>query len=220
VVPYGVDLEEIEDYVSTHDRDTVRRGLGLPGSSLVLLCLGMVEARKAQIALAQAFAGSEALRGADVVLALVGARPGSPYVECLQDYLSAVRDTRVVVVPVQTDTSPWHFAADVFVCASDVESLPRSILEAMAFSTPIVSTDSFGIPELVVDGETGYLCRTRDVGALRAMLERTCATDPERLRAMGRAAREHVQRRHDPSVYEDYFVAELTRLAGEPRRTS
>ena len=120
----------------------------------------------------------------------------------------------------RSDTNPWHFAADVFVCASDIESLPRSILEAMAFSTPIISTDPFGIPELIVDGETGYLCRTRDVGALREMLERTGTTDPGTLRAMGRAAHEHVLRRHDPSIYEDYFVAELTRLAAEPPRAS
>jgi glycosyltransferase involved in cell wall biosynthesis len=76
------------------------------------------------------------------------------------------------------------------------------------------------VPELIVDGETGYLCRTRDVGALREMLDRTGTTDPDRLRAMGRAAHEHVLRRHDPSIYEDYFVAELTRLAAEPPRTS
>ena len=84
MVPYGVDLEEIENYVNTNDRDAVRRRLGFSESSLVLLCLGMVEARKAQIALAQAFAGSEVLKGVDIVLALVGATPGSPYVECLQ----------------------------------------------------------------------------------------------------------------------------------------
>ncbi len=43
---------------------------------------------------------------------------------------------------------------------------------------------------------------------------------PRQLRAMGRAAHEHVLRRHDPSIYEDYFVAELTRLAGGPRPAS
>jgi glycosyltransferase involved in cell wall biosynthesis len=218
VVPYGVDTAEIEEYRRTHDRAELRRSLGIADSTLVFLCLGTIEPRKAQIALVQAFSGSEILRDRDIVLVLVGARPGSVYVECLQDYLTALREPRVAVVPEQTDTSPWHFAADVFVCASDVESLPRSILEAMAFSTPIISTRVFGVPELIVDGETGYLCRTRDVGALRAMLERTCATDPEQLRAMGRAAHDHVQRRHDPSIYEDYFVAELTRLAGESRR--
>jgi glycosyltransferase involved in cell wall biosynthesis len=220
VVPYGVDLEDVESYTRTHDRDAVRRRLGFSDSSLVLLCLGMVEPRKAQIALTQAFAGSEVLAGSDVALALVGAGPGSPYLACLRGYLDALRETRVTVVPVQADTRPWHFAADVFVCASDIESLPRSILEAMAFSTPVISTDTFGVPELVVDGETGYLCRTRDTGALREMLERTARTDPDRLRAMGRAAHEHVLRRHDPSIYEDYFVAELTRLAAGPRRTT
>lgn len=216
VVPYGVDTAEIEDYCRTHDRAGLRRGLGIADSTLVFLCLGTVEPRKAQIALAQAFIGSEVLAERDVALILVGARDGNPYVEALQKLVSASGEQRVRVEPVQPDTYQWYHAADVLVCASDVESLPRSILEAMAFERPILSTRVFGVPELIVDGETGFLCRTRDIGALREMLERAGTADPQRLRAMGRAAREHVLRRHDPSIYEDFFVAELTRLTGAP----
>jgi len=44
--------------------------------------------------------------------------------------------------------------ADLLLCASDIESLPRSILEAMAFELPVVSTDAFGIADLIDDGRT------------------------------------------------------------------
>ncbi len=110
------------------------------------------------------------------------------------------------------DTYQWYLAADLFVCASDIESLPRSILEAMAFETPIMSTAVFGVPELIEDGVTGFLCRTRDVGAMRTMLERTASTRREELEAMGRAAHDLVNHRHDPAIPR-IFAAELARLA-------
>ena len=113
--------------------------------------------------------------------------------------------------PVQPDVYRWYHASDVLVCASDVESLPRTMLEAMAFGRPVASTAVFGIPELVEDGVSGWLCGDRDLGALRQMLERVGACSPQDLAAMGARAREVVTSRHDPAVYERYY---LDRVAG------
>lgn len=55
---------------------------------------------------------------------------------------------------------------DIFVLPSYAEGMPMSILEAMAYSVPVVSTLVGGIPELVLDGETGFLIRPGDLGAL------------------------------------------------------
>ena len=146
------------------------------------------------------------LRNADVTLVFVGALAGAPYVTALEDYVASMEgEDRVRIEPIQPDTFQWYHAADVLLCASDVESLPRSMLEAMAFGTPVASTSVFGIPELITDGDTGYLCEPRDLAALRGMLERTVATSRSDLQAMGSAARELVLRRHHPSIYENYF---------------
>ncbi|MDX6375502.1 MAG: UDP-glucose:(heptosyl)LPS alpha,3-glucosyltransferase, partial [Nocardioidaceae bacterium] len=102
-----------------------------------------------------------------------------------------------------------YHACDVLVCASDVESLPRSMLEAMAFGRPVASTAVFGIPELVEDGVSGFLCRDRDLGALREMLERVGGANREDLTAMGAHARGVVTERHDPAVYERYYLHQL-----------
>ena len=77
----------------------------------------------------------------------------------------------------------------MLVCASDVESLPRSMLEAMAFGRPVASTAVFGIPELVEDGVSGFLCRDRDLAALRGMLERVADTSRGRPGRHGRSRR-------------------------------
>jgi len=55
---------------------------------------------------------------------------------------------------------------DVFVLTSLWEGLPIVVLEAMASGVPLVVTDTGGIREVVQDGQTGYLVKTRDLSAL------------------------------------------------------
>ena len=81
---------------------------------------------------------------------------------------------------------------------------------AVAPARPVGSTAVFGIPDLVEDGASGWLCRDRDLGALRAMLERVGATSPRDLAEMGARAREVVTTRHHPEVYERYYLEQLT----------
>ena len=70
------------------------------------------------------------------------------------------------LIPITPDVDPWYGMADILVCASDIESLPRTVLEAMAWETPVLATSVFGLPELIDDGETGWLCEPRDMLAL------------------------------------------------------
>jgi glycosyltransferase involved in cell wall biosynthesis len=209
VVPYGVDLEEISRFRHANDRDELRGRLDISPDTLALVCMGTIEPRKGQLNLAQAFAHSTALRGADIQLILVGAMPGRPYADALSAYVDGLGDPRIRIEPVQPDVHRWYHACDVLVCASDVESLPRSMLEAMAFGRPVASTAVFGIPELVEDGVSGFLCRDRDLGALREMLERVGGANREDLTAMGAHARGVVTERHDPAVYERYYLHQL-----------
>ena len=60
------------------------------------------------------------------------------------------------------------------------------MLEVMAFGRPVASTAVFGIPELVEDGVSGFLCRDRDLAALREMLERVADTSRDDLDRHGR----------------------------------
>ena len=85
-------------------------------------------------------------------------------------------------------------ACDVLVLPSAVEGLPYVILEAMACAKPVVSSRVFGIPEAVVEGETGLLVSPDDVAGLAAALH-TLAADSALRARMGRAGRVRFEER-------------------------
>jgi len=210
-LPYGIEFDEIDAARSTASRADLRRRLGVADGTRVVLALGTIEARKSQSTLVQAFA-QIADRHPDAQLVLVGA---SDATYC-RDYAAAIRDHverrgltgRVRVEPITPEPYSWHALADVLVCSSDVESLPRVIMEAMAFGTPVLSTRVFGIPELIEDGRTGYLCEPRDVLDLAGALDRVLAAAPAELERVAVAGAARVRERHDP----DRYAGELERL--------
>jgi glycosyltransferase involved in cell wall biosynthesis len=61
--------------------------------------------------------------------------------------------------------------ADIFAFPTYYECFPLVVLEAMQFSLPVVSTHEGGIPEIVEEGRTGFLCPQKDVTALAEKLE-------------------------------------------------
>lgn len=80
--------------------------------------------------------------------------------------------------------------ADILVCASTFESFPNSLKEAMAAGVLVVSTPVGGIPELVVDGVSGILCRDTSVEALVDGLRRAATLTPkDRARVVEQARR-------------------------------
>ena len=57
-------------------------------------------------------------------------------------------------------------ACDVFLLPSEAESFGMAALEAMASEVPVIGSRAGGLPEVVVEGEVGYLCEVGDVTAM------------------------------------------------------
>ena len=66
----------------------------------------------------------------------------------------------------RSDLLDVYSSLDIFLMTSITEGLPNTILEAMAMEVPVVSTAVGGVPELIVDGEHGFLCSVGDAEAL------------------------------------------------------
>jgi glycosyltransferase involved in cell wall biosynthesis len=84
--------------------------------------------------------------------------------------------------------------ASCMLVTSDYEGAPYTVLEAMAAGVPVVATRVGGVPEAVVDGETGLLVSPGDAAALADRLARLLA-DPDAAARMGAAGRRIVQER-------------------------
>jgi glycosyltransferase involved in cell wall biosynthesis len=102
-------------------------------------------------------------------------------------------------------------AADLFVLSSRSEGLPLSVIEAMAAGLPVVASAVGGIPELVVDGETGVLVPPGDARALASALRRLLA-DPQLRRQMGDAGRLRAQQLFDLPRFHAEHLALYARL--------
>lgn len=92
---------------------------------------------------------------------------------------------RVHMLGQQESTADWLGKCSIFVQPSFQEGLPLALQEAMAAGCPTVATRIAGNPELVVDGETGFLIPAGDVNLMKDKLGRLM-NDPQGRLDMGR----------------------------------
>lgn len=68
----------------------------------------------------------------------------------------------------QYELVPWLSSADLFLLPSSQESFGLAALEAMSCGVPVVASNAGGLPELIIDGVTGYICAVDDAEAMAA----------------------------------------------------
>jgi glycosyltransferase involved in cell wall biosynthesis len=108
-------------------------------------------------------------------------------------------------------------AADVLCVTSAVEALPMSVLEAMSVSRPVIANRVGGLPELVANGETGYLISPVQPAEMAQALVRL-AREPEHAVALGRAGRERQRRWFSVEAMVDGYANLFTGLTTRERR--
>lgn len=95
---------------------------------------------------------------------------------------------------------------DMLVQPSRADNMPLSILEAMAAGLPVVGTRVGGIPELVVDGETGLVVEPESPRALADALEQL-AGNPDLIRQLGRKGAERAAEHFSPDGVAERIIA-------------
>lgn len=91
----------------------------------------------------------------------------------------------IVFLGIRKDVHRLQWGADLFVLSSLWEGLPGVVIEAMAAGVPVIATSVGGSPELVVHGETGYLCDSGDFESMAGYMHRMLTMDASARKSMG-----------------------------------
>jgi glycosyltransferase involved in cell wall biosynthesis len=191
VVRLGIELDE-RVAGERNGRAESRRCLGIADDRFAVGWIGRMTAVKRTDDVMVAF---KRLRdeGVDAVLCLVGDGPDRPGLERRAHELGVMRDT--LFLGYQEDVAPFYAAFDALVLPSSNEGTPVSAIEALAAGRPVVATRVGGVPDVVKEGEDGFLV---DPGATDDLADRLAqlARDPALRERMGRAGRERVLPRY------------------------
>lgn len=167
LVRSGVELDRPR--AARHKRQELREQLGLD-DSFVVGTVGRLAAQKDLGTLIEAFAIAERDGNfeQEAVLAIVGDGPDRHRLEAQSK--SAGIGQQTIFLGQRPDAAELVAAFDAFVLTSLWEGLPRTIVEAMAASVPVIATQVGGVEEIVRDGETGFLVAPGDAaGVARAI---------------------------------------------------
>ena len=122
---------------------------------------------------------------------------------------------QVVFVGEQPNIVEYLSAADVLLLPSEQESFGLAALEAMACEVPVVASRVGGVPEVVTDGETGFLSQVGDVEKMAEDAARLLR-DEELRRTMGRRARESALSRYRTDLVIPRYIQFYERVLARP----
>ncbi len=189
-VPTGINLP---DFSPRLPDPALRASLGWPAGTFVAGTVSVLRSWKGHLYLLEAL---HLLRGQghDIALVIVGEGPYRPVIE------GKIRDLGleawVRLVGHQEDVPAWLALLDAFVLASYAhEGVPQALLQALAMARPVVATRVGGIPEVIREGDTGWLVPPKDPPALARSLARVMEAREEAL-ACARRGRQWVAAHH------------------------
>jgi glycogen synthase len=188
-VPNAVDMAMCDHLAGPADGARLRIAQGIGRGECVLLSVGRVERNKGFHVLAAALASMTDLPWRWVV---VGDGPMRPELERRIEESGIGDRTRLCGRVDDATLHGWYEAATIFVHPTQYEGSSIVTLEAMTHRRPVVATIAGGLPDKVRPGETGWLVRPGDSGALASALRCALGSAAPRLSAMGAAGRDLV----------------------------
>jgi glycosyltransferase involved in cell wall biosynthesis len=181
----GIDPEK---FCRQQTREQARQVLNLPQDAMVIGGLGRLDEAKGfgDLITAAVLLRDEFPR---MCVAIAGAGPLQSELEGQVERLGLNGVVRLVGF--QRDVQVVLDALDVYAIPSLCEALPYALLEAMASELPVVGSAVGGIPEVIVEGETGFVVPARRPDRLAEQL-RTLLLNDELRQRMGMAGRQRV----------------------------
>jgi glycosyltransferase involved in cell wall biosynthesis len=191
VVRLGIELEARVS-ADGDARARARRVLGVPADRFLVGWIGRMTGVKRTGDVLLALRDLRDL-GIDANLCMVGDGPERDAVEEQAHRLGIAR--YCLYLGYQEDVAGWYAALDAVVLPSANEGTPVSAIEALAVGRPVVATRVGGVPDVVRDGENGFLVEVGDTEGLAERLARL-AGDPALRGRMGASGRERMLTRY------------------------
>lgn len=181
------------DVLPTQPTDSLRDNLAVSSSSFVVGVVGQIALWKRQADAIQAFA-LFSKNYPDSKLWIVGSpkfrSENTAYYESLQAQSRQLGlQARIRFLGFQPDVTRVMDAIDVLLVPSENEPFGRVVIEAMLAGKPVIGTRGGGIPEIIVDGETGILVNQGDISAMSVALQEMFRS-PHLRRVFGDSGRE------------------------------
>jgi glycosyltransferase involved in cell wall biosynthesis len=192
------------------DRAAACANAGLDPTRRHVLFVGRLDPVKCVDAIIRSFAAL-APRHPDANLIIAGTGPQEQWLQDIAREQAPGRVRFLGWVAEPEKKARLYNAAECLVLASEREGFPTVVGEALACGTPVLATRVGGVPELVIDGETGWLVPPGDEQALKDRLAFVLA-HRERVASMRASARAIAEKRVAPSV----IAEQLKRCFSQP----
>ena len=201
----AVDLRRFHP-VCAEEKDRLRQELHLPGKATIVLFAARLSRAKGVNVLVEAWPRLAA-QHSDLCLVIVGSGSGSfddcesELVEFLQ--LTGLADSRVLMHGPSERVDKYLQAADLYILPSEYEGFGVGVIEALATEIPVLATPVGVVPQLIQDGDNGFVFPPRDEPALIEAVE-TALAERERWPEIVRRSRQTVKSMDVGAVVQQY----------------
>jgi glycosyltransferase involved in cell wall biosynthesis len=183
LIPNGIPLDDFQAATEA-DGEIIRKSMGIVEHETIVGIVGMLHENKGHKFFIEA-AASVTRKNPATKFLIIGdgeMRTG------LEDYAKQLKVAdKVLFLGHRNDMPELFKALDIYVLASNSETWPTSLMEAMAAGRAVITTDCGGGSEIVVDGKTGLLVPVKNSKILTQKIEYLIC-EPEKRKELGRNA--------------------------------
>ncbi len=187
----GIDMTAFSNLDYAHERSSVRAELGLPPEADVLVTVAVLRPPKGIQFMIRALPAILASHPNTYYL-IVGS--GEHREALIEEVRKAGVQERVVFAGMRKDVPQLLGASDIFVLPTLTEALPTVLAEAMAARLPLIASRVGGVPEMILDGQNGFLVKPENIESLSSACIRLLKNRDERA-AMGAEGRDIVNQK-------------------------
>lgn len=173
----GIDLTTFSNMDLAQERSQVRAELGIPPEADVLVTVAVLRPPKGMQFLIRAMPAILASHPNTYYL-VVGS--GSHREALVEEVSRAGVNERIIFAGMRKDVPRLLAASDIFVLPTLTEALPTVLAEAMAARLPLIASRVGGIPEMIIEGQNGFLVEPEDQESLSRVCIRLLKHQEER----------------------------------------